>query len=200
MLWCIIILLKYYIKRTGLFMGIERIYYELKKNEEDEYDINLAQNDVLFIPVIIDIMLDKSNSSSIWAENLLEKISKINPLTVYPYMQYIAKSLDKTNAFNGWNVWKIITNLLYCDYMNYWDDLREKYYISLNSTHIAEFSICCECACNIISAKPDEKEHITEILKNTVDRIFYIGEEISVQSHNVAMEKANEVLQNIAKL
>ena len=58
-----------------VFMGLERIYFELKKREDDEYYIELAQKDVLFVPVITDIMLNNSNSMSIWAQMILEKIS-----------------------------------------------------------------------------------------------------------------------------
>lgn len=43
-------------------MSIERIYFELEKHNSDEYYIELAQNDVLFIPVVIDIMIDDKNS------------------------------------------------------------------------------------------------------------------------------------------
>lgn len=54
-------------------MGLERIYFELRKREEDEYYIDLAQKDVLFIPVITDIMLSESNPMNIWAQMILEK-------------------------------------------------------------------------------------------------------------------------------
>ena len=62
-----------------VFMGLERIYFELKKREDDEYYIELAQKDVLFVPVRTDIMLNNSNSISIWAQMILEKISEKNP-------------------------------------------------------------------------------------------------------------------------
>ena len=55
-------------------MGLERIYFELKKREDDEYYVELAQKDVLLIPVLTDIMLNNSNSMSIWAQMILEKI------------------------------------------------------------------------------------------------------------------------------
>lgn len=177
-----------------VFMGLERIYFELKKREDDEYYIELAQNDVLFMSVVTDIMLSESNPMNIWAQILLEKISEENPLIVYPYIGYISKVIDKKTIFNSWNVWKIISNLLVCDYQNYWEKVKNKYYNSLNSERIAEFSIACDCACKIISAKPEEEKPITDILKNMDNRSFYINENLSLKSSEVAKNKAQEVL------
>lgn len=177
-----------------VFMGLERIYFELKKREDDEYYIELAKNDVLFIPVITDIMLNATNSMNIWAQMLLERISEENPLIVYPYIGYIAQIIDKDTIFDSWNVWKIISNLLVCDYQNYWEKLKNKYYTSLKSERIAEFSIACDCACKIISAKPDEEKPITEILKDVDNRSFYINGNLSQKSNEVAKNKAQEVL------
>ena len=179
-------------------MGVERIYFELNKREEDEYYIELAQKDVLFIPVITDIMLSESNPMNIWAQMLLEKISKENPIIVYPFIGYISQVIDKKTIFNSWNVWKIIANLLVCDYQCYWDKIKDKYYASLSSNRIAEFSIACECACKIISAKPEEKKPITDILKEIENRSFYVGEIPSPQSNKVAKDKAQEVLNTIS--
>ena len=177
-----------------VFMGLERIYFELKKREDDEYYIELAKSDVLFIPVITDIMLNATNSMNIWAQMLLERISEENPLIVYPYIGYISQIIDKDTIFDSWNVWKIISNLLVCDYQNYWEKLRNKYYSSLKSERIAEFSIACECACKIISAMPDEEKPITEILKDMDNRSFYINGNLSPKSNEVAKNKAHEVL------
>jgi len=177
-----------------VFMGLERIYFELKKREDDEYYIELAKSDVLFIPVITDIMLNATNSMNIWAQMLLERISEENPLIVYPYISYISQIIDKDTIFDSWNVWKIISNLLVCDYQNYWEKLRNKYYSSLKSERIAEFSIACECACKIITAKPDEEKPITEILKDMDNRSFYINGNLSPKSNEVAKNKAHEVL------
>lgn len=175
-------------------MGLERIYFELRKREDDEYYVELARNDVLFIPVITDIMLSESNPMNIWAQMLLEKISEENPLIVYPYIGYISQVIDKKTILNSWNVWKIISNLLVCDYQNYWENLKNKYYNSLNSERIAEFSIACDCACKIISEKPEEEKPITDILKNMENRDFYINENLSPKSSEVAKNKAQEVL------
>lgn len=178
-------------------MGLERIYFELRKREDDEYYVELARNDVLFIPVITDIMLSESNPMNIWVQMLLEKISEENPLIVYPYIGYISQVIDKKTIFNSWNVWKIISNLLVCDYQNYWENLKNKYYNSLNSERIAEFSIACDCACKIISAKPEEEKPITDILKNMENRDFYINENLSPKSSEVAKTKAQEVLNEL---
>lgn len=178
-------------------MGLERIYFEIRKREEDEYYIDLAQKDVLFIPVLIDIMLKDSNPMNIWAQMILDKVSDKNPLIVYPYIGYISELIDRKTIFNSWSVWKIISNLLVCDYQNYWDNLKSKYYDSLKSERIAEFSIACECACKIISAKPDEEKPITDILKDMNNRNFYINENLSPKSSGVAKNKAQEVLDEL---
>ena len=173
-------------------MGLERIYFELRR-EDDEYYVKLARNDVLFIPVITDIMLSESNPMNIWAQMLLEKISEENPLIVYPYIGYISQVIDKKTIFNSWNVWKIISNLLVCDYQNYWENLKNKYYNSLNSERIAEFSIACDCACKIISEKPEEEKPITDILKIWKIETLY-QRNLSPKSSEVAKNKAQEVL------
>lgn len=177
-----------------VFMGLERIYFELRKREDDEYYIDLAQKDVLFIPVITDIMLRESNSMNLWAQMILEKISEENPLIVYPYIGYISQVFDKESIFNSWNVWKIISNILVYDYQNYWEKLKNKYYDSLKSERIAEFSIACECARKIISAKPNEQKPITDILKDIENRKFYINEDFSIKSGEIAKKKAQELL------
>lgn len=178
-------------------MSIDRIYAELQKMNTDEHYIELAKTDVLFIPVIIDIMLDKISPLSLWAESLLEKISSDNPLIVYPYIGYISSALDKSSSFNNWNVWKIIANILECDYRNQWELLRAKYFNSLNSERITEFSISCDCAVKIISAKPNEKDAIVGVLKDIDSRKFYIGDTLSPECCAVAKEKSEEVLKTL---
>lgn len=102
--------------------------------------------------------------------------------------------IDKKSIFNSWNVWKIISNILVCDYQNYWNKIKTKYYDSLKSERIAEFSIACECARKIISAKPDEQKQITDILKDIDNRKFYINEDFSIKSGEIAKKKAQELL------
>lgn len=181
-----------------VLMSIERIYFELEKHNSDEYYIELAQNDVLFIPVVIDIMIDDKNSVNLWAESIIEKLSEVNPLVVYPYIGYISKLIGLNDSVNSLSAWRIICNLLVCDYNNFWQNLRDKYYKALNSSCISEFSIACACARKIADAKPDEQKHIEEILRSIDNRSFYLGESVCEQAKKIAKEKAGEVLDSFA--
>lgn len=178
-------------------MGIEKIYLELSKREEDEYYIKLAENEVLFVPVVVDILLEKNNRLSGWAESLLEKISEKHPMIVYPYISYISRALDNSDDFGKWNVWKIISNIIACDYCDYWQNLKERYFCSLKSSQISEFSISCECALKIISAKPDDRAAIIDILSKVSEREFILAGKPSSECLSVAKQRADEVLERI---
>ena len=175
-------------------MNIENIYYELSQARSDKYYIELAGKEVMLIPVLIDILNDSNSLNVSRAVRLIEKISVVYPRLVYPYFHFIAKLFDNKGCLNIWTVWKIIANVLKYDMDNLWEEVREKYYSALNSQHLAEFSIACDCAKSIIDAKPEEKDKIFEILNSVDTRSFAIAGEVSVQCGLVAVEKANETL------
>lgn len=175
-------------------MGTERIYIELSKAKSDSYYVKLAYEDVLLIPVLIDILNDKNSLNVSRAIRLIEKISIEYPRLVYPYFHYIAKLFEKKGCLNIWSVWRIISNILKYDIDNLWESVRGKYYNSLNSQYLAEFSIACDCAKNIADAKPEESEKILVILNSVEERSFLISGEHSTQCDMVAIEKAKEVL------
>lgn len=183
-------------KQVGM-MSVKQIYNELALNQDDEYYIELARNNVMTIPVLIDIMLEESFMNASRAQKLLEKISENNPESVYPFFDYIAKGLENANSFLAWNVWKIIANLVYVDAKEKWSKVSEQFYIALNSELITEFSIACDCAQKIIAAKPNESEVILEILKNAGKRPFKISGELSESSQAVAAEKVQEFFENV---
>lgn len=177
-------------------MSLDKIYQEISKNMDDEYYIALAENDVMIVPVIIDILISNRKASHI-AQRLLEKISAKNPLIVYPYAEYIMQGIEKSSSFTKWNNWKIITNLLDCDYLNLWSKIKLNYLDALRSDQIAEFSIACDCVLKVITAKPDDREEIMEILNNVASRKFRIAGTVSEQCNLVAREKVSELLENI---
>lgn len=178
-------------------MSLETVYNELSKNLDDSYYIKLAEKEVMLIPVIIDTIQNNNNIQyGQWAEALLERISEKTPDLVYPYLTYIADELPKV-SFVSWNIWKIISNLLSCDYQNKWHSIREKYYQALNSEKIAEFSIACDCAEKIVLNKPQEKDNILSVLKNMDNRVFKIAGKPSDGCLKVAKEKALETLEKL---
>ncbi len=178
-------------------MSVERIYFELEKQKNEDYYVDLAQNDIMCIPVLIDIMIENKNSINLWAESILEKVSVINPLIVYPYIGYISKAIEQTNSVGNLCLWRIICNLLVCDYCDFWKNFRNSYYKSLNSCFITEFSIACACAPKIIAAKPNEQNQIKKVLKSVGKRSFYLGQSVSARACEIAKEKANVVLEHL---
>lgn len=181
-------------------MSIKRIYNEFSQGFEDEYYIKLARDDVMAVPVLIDIMLDDNFFNARWAQNILEQISENFPETVYPFYKYVADALNNENKFLAWNVWKIIVNLTAVDDGAMWNMVSDRFYASLNSEFITEFSIACDCAERIIVNKSDESEKILNVLKNINNRIFKIGGEISESSLAVAKEKVDQLLEKIIAL
>lgn len=175
-------------------MRLENIYFELSKDMDDEYYIELAEKDILVVPVLIDIML---SDNSQWAQSLLEKISENNPRLVYPYFEYITDKINDCETFLMWNIWKLISNILVCDYNNCWNKVKDDYIKALNSTQISEFSIACDCAKKIIKAKPDDLEEILKVLVDATKREFLIDGVISVTCSKVAREKVTLLLENL---
>ncbi len=178
------------------YMRIDRIYFEFSQNMEDEYYIKLAETEVMVVPVLVDMLISSKKSSG-YAQKLLEKISVENPLLVYPYTEYIMQGITNKSNFTKWNNWKIITNLLSCDYLNLWSKIKPDYINALNSDQITEFSITCDCVPKVISAKPEDREEILAILKSVESREFKIAGTVTEQCGLVAREKVNELFENM---
>lgn len=173
-------------------MGLQYIYDEFLQNYEDEYYVDLAQNEILVIPLLVDIMIDERFDDSKRAQKILEKISQSNPKAVYPFFDYIAKCLMHKTKFIAWNTWKIIVNLLAVDTDDKWSSVRDQYYNALCTDAITEFSIVCECAEKVVANKPDETSRILEIFRNIENRTFTVFGEVSNASKEVAKEKILE--------
>lgn len=177
-------------------MSIEKVYYELSKGLDDEYYVELASKNVMLVPVLIDFITSE-HSFTQKSESLLEKISEKYPLVIYPYFNYIADIIISNNDLSSFCAWKIIANILEVDSLNLWDNIKENYFTALNSENITEFSISCDCAPKIISAKPLDKEEIVKILADTQNRSFSAGGQVSEVCRKIAMEKADSALQQI---
>lgn len=177
-------------------MSLEKIYFELSKDMEDEYYAELAKTEVMLIPVIID-SIHENPAKAYRAQALLDKISEESPKLVYPYFDYIVDIIGLSESVITWNVWKIIANLLSCDFDNKWNSAKDKYFSALKSNSIVEFSIACDCAEKIVLNKPDDKDNIIDILKNIGLHKYIVAGEESVGSLEVAKQKACEVLEKL---
>lgn len=179
-------------------MSLEKVYFEFSKGYNDNYYVELAQTEVLVVPIIIDSICDNLSNCR-RSERVLEKISKNNPRIVYPYYEYILRLFDSKDRFISWNTWKIITNILSCDTENIWNNLRQKFFEALSSNLIAEFSIACDCVENILKYKPEDKNKIFEILENVSTRDFMFENDPSPTCSAVAEEKVKILFENIEK-
>lgn len=173
-------------------MSLENIYFELSQNRADSYYIDLAEKEVMLLPILIDgIINEKSNS--LWAENLVLKISEVNPLIVYPYFTYISKLTEVGNRIGQFSAWAILINLLSCDYQNLWNNVENDFYSFIESNEIAKISFACKCIPKIISAKECERDLIKKLLNKALKN-GYIKDNNSVNELNTI---ANEILTNL---
>ena len=177
-------------------MSLDNIYYELSFNHDDDYYIALAEKEVLFVPVLVDFMVDNSSNRK-WAQLIFEKISKTNPDLVYPYFNNIMALIEKNRKFHSWSLWKIISNIVTRDYLNRWEFAEPLYIKSLSSDNLIEFSVACECAENIIKSKPDRSDKIFEILKSVDSRTFIVNGKASPTGGLIAKEKVEQLINKL---
>lgn len=180
-------------------MILQNIYNDIFQDMDDDYYVELAEREVMVIPVLIDIMFGISPIYAVRAQEILETISLEKPKLVYPFFEYLERVIDSTNLFLAWNTWKIITNLLDIDSEGKWERVSKRFIDALNSENISEFSITCECAQRIIKSKPSESEKILAVFSNIDNRVFKISGEVSEASKQVAKEKIQEFFENVMK-
>lgn len=181
-------------------MNSEQIFYEFSKNESADYYAQLAKEEVLLIPILIQTIIDNENGNCMWAGNMLEKISSRVPLLVYAYFDYIVRVFDKSTGLFSWKMWKVISSLLPYDSQNKWDLVKQKYFESLNSPLITEFSSACESVPFIVRAKPKDKEKIVCILKQVNTKDFLLDGQISKSCSLVAKQIALNTLNKIEQI
>lgn len=175
-------------------MNLIQIYGELSKNEDNEYYVELSKDEVLVIPVIIEIAQDGSYSERKKSASILEKISKSQPYQLAVFAQYIIKAISENSDFSSWCLWKSIENIF--DLLD--AGIVENEYISaLNSNVLGEFSIACDCAEKYVLSYPNSKEQIIGILKSVQNRNFIVEGEISTVCSQIAAQKAKLVLDKI---
>lgn len=178
-------------------MKIEQIFREFERGLENEYYVELAKEEVMTVPALIEIFLDDDYANSLWAQQVLESISKENPKILYPFFEYVAKGLDNKNSFLAWNTWKILAKLLSVDSDNKFELVKERFYNALLKHNLPEFSIVCDCAVFVFYSKPDEQEKLLDIMKKSSEHKFYLGDTELKNSSEIAEEKAQIFLERI---
>lgn len=178
-------------------MIIQNIYDDILQDMDDDYYVELAEREVMAIPVLIDTMLGISPVYAGRAQEILETISLAKPKLLYPFFDYLERALDSSNLFLAWNTWKIIANLVHIDSEDKWERVSKRFFDALNSENISEFSITCECAQKVIEGKPSQGEKILAIFRNIDSRVFKISGEVSEASKHVAKEKVQEFFENV---
>ena len=178
-------------------MKIEQIFREFERGLENEYYVELAKEEVMTVPTLVEIFLDDDYANSLWAQQVLESISKENPMILYPFFEYIVKGLDNKNSFLAWNTWKILAKLLSVDSDNKFELVKERFYNALLSHNLPEFSIACDCAVFVFYSKPNEQKKLLKILKKFSEHKFYLGDAELKKSSELAEEKAQIFLERI---
>lgn len=175
-------------------MNINEVYLRIIETENDSDVVKLAKKEIMVIPILINAMLDENNCR---AQNILIDLSEQTPLLVYPYFQYIIQALDRYDNFTAWNTWRIIANLLIVDYLEMWEEIKDKYFAAFNSENIAEILVVVSTAKFIIKYKPKDKEKITILASECVNNEFKICNEPAPHLNTVAKQAVDEFFNNL---
>lgn len=170
-------------------MQIYEVFYE---NYTDEYYVNLSNDEILTIPVLIEIMGNGSYNQRIKACGIIEKIIKNNPERLYPFAEYLFKAVKKYDDFPQWCILKVISNII-DGTTDYAECLLELLVEALTSDNIGKFSIACDCVLILSENYPSVKELFTAATADVAERNFKIGKEVSESCRNVALQKIETV-------
>ncbi len=175
-------------------MNINEIYIQIAETENDSSLVELAKSEVMVIPALINLMIDNADCR---AENVLIELSEQTPLLLYPYFNYIAKALDRYNNFISWNIWQIVTNLLVADYLEMWEDIKEKYFNAFKSENIAEILILISTTKTVIKYKPDCKEKLLILLEECKNNNYKICNETAPHLKTVVSNAIKEAIADL---
>lgn len=169
-------------------MSILEIYSLIAENKEDSFYVELSAEEIMLVPVFIEILSDGSFNQRAKSASVLEKISKEHPSRLTPFVPYIIKALDKHKDFPAWCIWKILANLV--DKVEHNSELNERFITTLYSDNISEFSIVCDCA--VIFAKTDDEleKQISFVLSKTEGRDFALAGTPNEACRKIALSKA----------
>lgn len=175
-------------------MNLMQIYCELSKNNTDEYYVELSKNEVLLMPVIIEIAIDGNYSERKKSANILEKISKTQPYQMAVFADYIIKAISIHSDFSSWYLWKCIENIFDLLDVNLVED---EFIKALNSNVLGEYSIACDCVANYILSYPNSKNKIIDILQDVQNRDFIVEGKVSEICGEIACQKALLTLEGV---
>lgn len=175
-------------------MNLVQIYNELSKNKANEYYIELSEQEVLMIPVLIEVVQDGNYSERKKAAYILEKISEKQPYYIAVLVNYIINAIATHNDFSSWCLWKSIENIFDMIDINVVED---EFFKALNSNILGEFSIACECVEKYVFNFPDSRNKIIDILQNVKNRDFVVDGKMSEICGEIAVEKAELLLNNL---
>ncbi len=177
-------------------MNIMQIFQEISDNRNDNYYIELAQNEVLLIPALIEITSDGSYSERMKGYKLINKISQKYPEKIIPFTGYIIRIFDKHSDLPSWCIWKVLSNIAHVindeEYL-----LIDRFIKALDSDNISEFSIACDCAARFAEVFPESRKRIEASLKTVESREFILSGEASESCHNIALEKVKSFYDSI---
>lgn len=168
-------------------MNLMQSYYELLKNKSDDYYAELAEKEVLMIPLLIETAQDGNYSERKKSANILEKVSEKQPYLIAVYVNYIVQAIAKHNDFSSWCLWNSVKNVL--DLID-GDIIEKEFFKALNSNILGEYSIACECSEKYVLNFPESRDKIINILNNVRNRDFYIENNLSDACREIALEKA----------
>lgn len=92
---------------------------------------------------------------------------------------------------------EIIANLLIVDYLEMWEEIKDKYFAAFNSENIAEILVVVSTAKFIIKYKPKDKEKITILASECVNNEFKICNEPAPHLNTVAKQAVDEFFNNL---
>lgn len=180
-------------------MNLMQIYCELSENKSDKYYIELSNNEVLFLPALIEIAQDGTYAERKRSADILMKISENQPYQFAVFAQYIIKAIAKHNDFSSWCLWKSIEKVF--DLLDV-SVVEDEFLKALNSNILGEYSIACDCVENFISNYPNSRNKIDEILQNVKYRDFIVEGEVSEICGKIAAEKTLSTIDklNLSKM
>ncbi len=174
-------------------MNLIQIYDELLQNHNDEYYLSLAKNEILLIPVLIEITQSGSYSERMKSNGILEKISTDYAEGIAPFAKYIIKAIDSHNDLAGWCLWRLITKVLEVN-PTIWPLAESSFLSAMSTDDIGLFSIVCDCAPKIVQLCPKSRSSIENCLNDSAKREFKLNGLVSEICGKIASEKAKAAL------
>ncbi len=183
-------------KRIDDELNLMQIYMELSENKSDDYYVDVSDDEILLVPVLIEIMGNSKYPQRLKACGILDKISRKRPDRLCPFAEYLLKAVKKYDDFPQWCMLKVISNII-GGITNYAELFLEILVESLGSDNIGKFSIACDCVLTLSDHYPSVVELFIAATSDIEQRSFKIGNDISDSCKNVAAEKVNSVIDSL---